>query len=794
MLAISASRPELRNNDVFNIAKTGWYLGIHLLPNDTLFFQNNRIHHSYLGVQFKQDYFDSVETTIFEFNTIAYCYRPMNTHRVENNDVFLLRNNIFAGCEVGIYLVLYPPNSAYNVYWNKNEYEGTFRWKLISDLDLYGDPHFVGEYDLHLQSNSIAIDRADPAEGVGKEPEPNGGRANIGGYGTTSEATISNGEQLGPLPTMIPRDAPFQLSVLNVPAKDRQKQVIRIGNYGDQPVSILSYALSDSVNLQLRSFKPMALPPFSFTPQCTLFFQPVQPKIFVDSLIVRTNAGDISLSITGQSTGQPILTGNIRDSLTMTKGQSPYIIKGSTNIPQLTIEPGVTVLFCDSTSLLIVGTFYAVGTREEPIIFDGMSDKMGWEGIIQTGNCNIQFVKISRIGKLRLRDYAFTPFEGTVSNLVKEVDSFIVGMDNFAISHDESGRITTSNIITSCLNTGFKIGLGNEKNDMDGAKLTNMTIVKGEVGAEAVVSAEDDTTAPPPDLLHNFLIANNDVGVQFSYFSPGRNLDSSVVRNVCLWNNEADGWAGGYWFEHLKSLRFENVLRGDPLFIRSPNYPYALHRDSPCIDTGYPNDEPDPDGSPPDFGGWTYDHNNIPADIVRIDPDKLELFGEVGDAMTFTALGDDPEGWKLDYLWQVGDSSFWGEPAINWTFTDPGEVTVAVQAFDGFNYSETVDWRVNIAPLAVRRSETPDEFAITAVYPNPFNDLATIRYTVPSPGTVELTIYDIQGRLLLRNSDVQSVRGIVQQVLDFSRFPTGLYFVRVQYKNKIETRKLIHLK
>ena len=42
--------------------------------------------------------------------------------------------------------------------------------------------------NVHLRRRSEAIDRGDPAEPYGLEPDPNGGRLNIGAYGNTPEA------------------------------------------------------------------------------------------------------------------------------------------------------------------------------------------------------------------------------------------------------------------------------------------------------------------------------------------------------------------------------------------------------------------------------------------------------------------------------------------------------------------------------------------------------------------------------------------------------------------------------
>ncbi len=55
------------------------------------------------------------------------------------------------------------------------------------------DPDFVGpdHGDFHLKAFSPCIDAGDPASDFSNEPEPNGGRINMGAYGNTPEATCS---------------------------------------------------------------------------------------------------------------------------------------------------------------------------------------------------------------------------------------------------------------------------------------------------------------------------------------------------------------------------------------------------------------------------------------------------------------------------------------------------------------------------------------------------------------------------------------------------------------------------
>uniref|UniRef100_UPI00356B3B79 right-handed parallel beta-helix repeat-containing protein n=1 Tax=Stieleria sp. TaxID=2795976 RepID=UPI00356B3B79 len=54
----------------------------------------------------------------------------------------------------------------------------------------------AGDDDFHLQLGAPGVDAGDPSDPVGDEPQPNGGRLNLGAYGGTSEATASAGAEI----------------------------------------------------------------------------------------------------------------------------------------------------------------------------------------------------------------------------------------------------------------------------------------------------------------------------------------------------------------------------------------------------------------------------------------------------------------------------------------------------------------------------------------------------------------------------------------------------------------------
>ncbi|MCA4900953.1 MAG: T9SS type A sorting domain-containing protein [Bacteroidota bacterium] len=77
------------------------------------------------------------------------------------------------------------------------------------------------------------------------------------------------------------------------------------------------------------------------------------------------------------------------------------------------------------------------------------------------------------------------------------------------------------------------------------------------------------------------------------------------------------------------------------------------------------------------------------------------------------------------------------------------------------------------------------------VFPNPFSSSTSISYTLAEPGNVVISVYNLQGVLVSTLVNANQLAG--EHVVEFSGsdLPSGLYHVRVQSANKIETGKMM---
>lgn len=89
----------------------------------------------------------------------------------------------------------------------------------------------------------------------------------------------------------------------------------------------------------------------------------------------------------------------------------------------------------------------------------------------------------------------------------------------------------------------------------------------------------------------------------------------------------------------------------------------------------------------------------------------------------------------------------------------------------------------------------PEKYALHPAYPNPFNPTATLKYDLPEPAKVTMTVHNILGQKvatlvdgLVKPAGYHSVR------FDGGHLATGVYFVRLDCEAYTKVRKMVLLK
>ena len=88
----------------------------------------------------------------------------------------------------------------------------------------------------------------------------------------------------------------------------------------------------------------------------------------------------------------------------------------------------------------------------------------------------------------------------------------------------------------------------------------------------------------------------------------------------------------------------------------------------------------------------------------------------------------------------------------------------------------------------------PANYSFRAPYPNPFNPTTTLSFELPKASKVQLTVFDVTGREVLGLVDGQMNAGSHNIVFDAAGLTSGVYFVRMQAGDFVQSRKMLLLK
>ncbi|RJP76055.1 MAG: M28 family peptidase [Candidatus Zixiibacteriota bacterium] len=100
---------------------------------------------------------------------------------------------------------------------------------------------------------------------------------------------------------------------------------------------------------------------------------------------------------------------------------------------------------------------------------------------------------------------------------------------------------------------------------------------------------------------------------------------------------------------------------------------------------------------------------------------------------------------------------------------------------------------VGVDPAAAP-PELPAAHALHEAHPNPFNPVTAIGFRLPAPGSVSLRVYDIAGREIATLVQGRRDAGDYRIVFDGTGLASGVYLVRMEAGDFVQTRKMVLLK
>jgi hypothetical protein len=102
-----------------------------------------------------------------------------------------------------------------------------------------------------------------------------------------------------------------------------------------------------------------------------------------------------------------------------------------------------------------------------------------------------------------------------------------------------------------------------------------------------------------------------------------------------------------------------------------------------------------------------------------------------------------------------------------------------------------LDGTATLSKEVVLRLGEPDRLKLFAPYPNPASGAATLRYALPTATDARIEVYNVLGQRVATLDSGPQAAGRVGQRLNTSRWPSGLYFVRLQAGGGVKTQRLV---
>ncbi len=189
----------------------------------------------------------------------------------------------------------------------------------------------------------------------------------------------------------------------------------------------------------------------------------------------------------------------------------------------------------------------------------------------------------------------------------------------------------------------------------------------------------------------------------------------------------------------------------------------------------------------------------LPLEVLSVTPEDSVVTFDAQNPYPFIVIayglnGDAIYEWYMDGVLQPDQTLCMWTP----TFTSVGEHTITCKSSDsGFTFP--YNWHVSVTGVGSNDPITaPNGIQLLTNYPNPFNNMTTLKYQLEDQQISRIRVFDIKGRLI--NEITQNAKkGLNQWEWDGRNFkgqpmPQGVYMFEVKTGNAIRSSKALLLK
>ncbi len=167
-------------------------------------------------------------------------------------------------------------------------------------------------------------------------------------------------------------------------------------------------------------------------------------------------------------------------------------------------------------------------------------------------------------------------------------------------------------------------------------------------------------------------------------------------------------------------------------------------------------------------------------------------------------------------VYEMSVNNSWIQTDLHQGFIEPGESTTINVTFFGLsfpegNYSNYLEFEhdawaqttylpvemsvlLNDLPGEGSGEEQPLEWAFQGVYPNPFNPVTRLEFSLREPSEVDVRLFNLLGQQVMHLSPGMMRAGQHQMQIRAGDMASGIYFLRFQAGPIQETRKLVLMK
>ena len=107
---------------------------------------------------------------------------------------------------------------------------------------------------------------------------------------------------------------------------------------------------------------------------------------------------------------------------------------------------------------------------------------------------------------------------------------------------------------------------------------------------------------------------------------------------------------------------------------------------------------------------------------------------------------------------------------------------------------DDIEWQDLGVTVVSLSSLMPKTISLENAYPNPFNPVTTLNFSLPESQDVMLQVYDLQGRVVETLIDGVVEAGYHSAIWNADHQASGVYFVKMISGEYISSQKLILLK